>query len=40
MGMRLETAHERVETYEHLGDVTTFNLDLHRRYDDIVNAAA
>jgi hypothetical protein len=38
MGMRLETAHEQVETYEHLGDVTTFSLDMHRRYDDIVNA--
>lgn len=38
MGLQLENVHEQVETYEHLGDVTTFSLDLRRRYDEILSA--
>jgi len=38
MSIRLEDVHEQVETYDHLGDVTTFSLNLHRRYTEIVDA--
>jgi hypothetical protein len=32
----LETAHVLVEEYEHLGQVKTYNLDLHQRYQEII----
>jgi hypothetical protein len=38
MDLRLEDVHEQVESYEHLGDVTTLSLDLRRRYAEIVSA--
>jgi len=34
--LKLEDTHSRIETYEHLGDVRTYSLDLHNRYDEIV----
>jgi len=32
LGLDLPEAHAQTETYEHLGDVQTFSLDLHERY--------
>ncbi len=34
----LEGLVEQVETYEHLGDVHTFSMDLHGRYDELMDA--
>lgn len=33
--LNLETAHMLVEEYEHLGEVKTYNIDLHQRYREI-----
>lgn len=33
--LNLETAHMLVEAYEHLGEVKTYNIDLHQRYKEI-----
>jgi hypothetical protein len=33
--LSLEDTHSQVESYEHLGDVQTYSLDLHKRYDEI-----
>jgi hypothetical protein len=33
--LNLETARMLVEEYEHLGEVKTYNIDLHRRYKEI-----
>lgn len=30
--------HEQIETYEHLGDIKTYSIDMHKRYDEIVAA--
>jgi len=38
MGVRPEGLHEQTETYEHLGDVQTLSLDLHSRYQALVEA--
>jgi len=38
MNLKLENIHELVEFYEHLGDVKTFNLDLHARYKELIQA--
>jgi len=38
MQLNLEEAHEQVESYEHLPEVKTFSLDLHKRYKEIVEA--
>ena len=38
LGLWLEDAHRQVESYEHLGDVNTFTVDLHRRYEEIIRA--
>ena len=35
--LQLEDAHPLVESYEHLGDVQTYNINLHKRYEDIVS---
>jgi hypothetical protein len=37
MGLWLDGAHRQTEAYEHLGEVDTFSIDLHRRYDEIIN---
>ena len=34
--LNLENTHVQVETYEHLGEVKTHNINLHQRYDDLV----
>jgi hypothetical protein len=33
--LNLEDTHVQVESYEHLGEVKTYNIDLHRRYKEI-----
>ena len=33
--LNLENAHVQMEEYEHLGEVKTYNLDLHQRYQEI-----
>ena len=35
--MNLENAHVQIEEYEHLGEVKTYNLDLHARYKEITD---
>lgn len=35
MNLELEGLHEQVETYEHLGEVNTYSLDLHARYKEL-----
>lgn len=35
LNLDIEAAHELVEEYEHLGEVKTYSLDLHRRYREI-----
>lgn len=37
IGLKLEDAHLQMEEYEHLGEVKTYNIDLHKRYKDIVD---
>ena len=38
MKLNLEDAHTQTESYEHLGEVKTYNLDLHKRYHEILEA--
>jgi hypothetical protein len=38
MNVKLENLHEQVESYEHLGEVKTFNLNLHERYKELKEA--
>jgi hypothetical protein len=38
MNVNLEDLHEQVENYEHLGEVKTFNLNLHERYKELKEA--
>jgi uncharacterized protein YndB with AHSA1/START domain len=38
LGLSLPDAHAQVETYEHLGDVQTYSLDLHERYQALTDA--
>jgi hypothetical protein len=35
LDLQLEDAHEQTEFYEHLGEIKTVNMDLHRRYKEI-----
>lgn len=35
LDLRLEGAHEQVESYEHLGEVKTISIDMHRRYREL-----
>ena len=35
LDLTLEGTHQQTEAYEHLGEVKTFNLDLHQRYQDL-----
>jgi class 3 adenylate cyclase len=36
--VNLENLHEQVESYEHLGEVKTYSLDLHARYKELIEA--
>lgn len=38
MNLKLENLHEQIESYEHLGEVRTFNLNLHERYKELKEA--
>jgi len=38
LGVSLPDAHTQIETYEHLGDVQTYSLDLHARYQALTEA--
>ena len=35
LDMKLEGGHEQAESYEHLGEVKTINIDMHQRYKDL-----
>jgi hypothetical protein len=37
LNLNLADTYIQIESYEHLGDVKTYNLDLHKRYDQIVS---
>jgi hypothetical protein len=36
LNLSLADTHTQAESYEHLGEVKTYNIDLHKRYDQIV----
>jgi len=38
MNLKLENLHEQNESYEHLGEVKTYSLDLHARYKELIEA--
>ena len=38
LDLKLEGVHEQTESYEHLGEIKTINLDMHRRYADLKEA--
>jgi hypothetical protein len=38
MDVKFDDAHVQVESYEHLDDVTTYSIDLHKRYEEIKSA--
>jgi uncharacterized protein YndB with AHSA1/START domain len=38
LDLKLEGVHEQMESYEHLGDIKTINIDLHRRYAELKEA--
>lgn len=38
LDLKLEGTHEQMESYEHLGEVKTISIDMHRRYDEIKQA--
>lgn len=38
LGLTLEGTHIQLEEYEHLGEIKTFNIDLHKRYKEITEA--
>ena len=38
LDVKLEWAHEQTESYEHLGEIKTINVDIHRRYTEIKEA--
>lgn len=38
LDLKLEGAYEQSESYEHLGEIRTINVDMHRRYDEIKEA--
>ncbi|MEW6085147.1 MAG: DUF2652 domain-containing protein [Chloroflexota bacterium] len=35
LGLNLEDVHIQMEEYEHLGEIKTFNINLHKRYQEI-----
>src|SRR5215207_3212485 len=36
--VKLENLHEQVESYAHLGEVKTYSLDLHARYEELIES--
>jgi hypothetical protein len=38
LGVSLPEAHAQIEAYDHLGDVQTYSLDLHERYQALTDA--
>ena len=38
INLKLENLHELLEFYEHLGNVKTYSLDLHARYEELIEA--
>ncbi|MGZ9130814.1 MAG: DUF2652 domain-containing protein [Candidatus Binatia bacterium] len=38
LAVKLEGAHEQTESYEHLGEIKTINIDMHRRYAELKEA--
>jgi uncharacterized protein YndB with AHSA1/START domain len=38
LNLKLENIHEQMESYEHLGEIKTINIDMHRRYDELKEA--
>ena len=38
LNLKLENTHEQMESYEHLGAIKTFNIDMHRRYQELKEA--
>jgi hypothetical protein len=38
LDLKLEGVHEQIEAYEHLGEIKTINVDMHRRYDELKKA--
>jgi hypothetical protein len=38
LDVRLEGAYEQMESYEHLGEIKTINIDLHQRYRELKEA--
>ena len=38
LNLKLEGAHEQMESYEHLGEIKTVNIDMHRRYEELNEA--
>lgn len=38
LDLKLEGTHEQLESYEHLGEIKTINVDMHRRYAELKEA--
>src|SRR5215207_4213826 len=38
LDLKLEGVHEQLESYEHLGEIKTVNVDMHRRYAELKEA--
>jgi hypothetical protein len=38
LALKLEGTHEQMESYEHLGQIKTLSVDMHRRYEEIREA--
>jgi hypothetical protein len=38
LDLKLEGTHEQMESYEHLGEIKTVNVDMHRRYEELTEA--
>jgi hypothetical protein len=38
MDVKLENLHEQIERYEHLGEVKTYSLNLHARYQELIES--
>jgi hypothetical protein len=38
LNLKLEDTYEQVESYEHLGEIKTINIDMHRRYKELTEA--
>lgn len=38
LNVKMENLHEQVESYEHLGEVKSYSLDLHTRYKELIES--